>query len=172
MYVNQKELAHILGITDRRVRQLKEQYGLFTNAETVESKKKYKLEDCVPEYIAYKLESEGQSEGSIDRTKEQAEHERVKKKISELKLKKLRNELHYAEDVQEFLTDMLSNFKNSMLVLAQRCAPLVVGEDDTKKVLGIIEKEVYSTLEQLSEYDPEAIERGHINDDEDEDEDD
>ena len=59
MDVNQKELAAILGISDRRVRQLKNEFGLFSR-NTVDGKKtkNYCLEKCVPEYINYKLEAE------------------------------------------------------------------------------------------------------------------
>ena len=51
MEVNQKELAKIIGVTDRRVRQLKDQYGLFENGRIEGKKKNYILEICVPEYI-------------------------------------------------------------------------------------------------------------------------
>lgn len=40
MDVNQKELAAILGITDRRVRQLKNEFGLFSKGLSSEKKQK------------------------------------------------------------------------------------------------------------------------------------
>lgn len=160
MEVNQKELAKILGITDRRIRQLKEQFGLFENGMTEGAKsKKYILERCVPEYIQYKLDAEMPSGSSIVREKEQAEHEQIKKKISILKLRKLRRELHQAEDVEEFLTDMLMNFKNRVLSIPQKVAPLVLAEDDINAVINILEKEVFQALDELSEYDPLKIDK-------------
>lgn len=159
MDVNQKELAAILGITDRRVRQLKSEFGLFSgNAAEGKGIKKYRLEKCVPEYINYKLEAEVQ-QGAFDKEKEQAEHERIKKKISILKLRKLKRELHEADDVEEFLTNMLVDFKNRLLSLPSKVAPLVVSEDDVNAILDVLEKEIFETLEGLSEYDPLKIDK-------------
>lgn len=159
MDVNQKELAAILGITDRRVRQLKNEFGLFSKGLSSEKKQKnYVLEKCVPEYINYKLEAEVQQTG-YNKEKEQAEHEQIKKKISILKLRKLKRELHEADDVEEFLTDMLVNFKNRLLSVPQKVAPLIVSEDDVNVILDILEREIFQTLEELSEYDPLKIDK-------------
>ena len=156
MDVNQKELAAILGITDRRVRQLKNEFGLFSKGLSSEKKQKnYVLEKCVPEYINYKLEAEVQQGTGYNKEKEQAEHEQIKKKISILKLRKLKRELH----VEEFLTDMLVNFKNRLLSVPQKVAPLIVSEDDVNVILDILEREIFQTLEELSEYDPLKIDK-------------
>ena len=160
MDVNQKELAAILGITDRRVRQLKNEFGLFSKGLSSEKKQKnYVLENCVPEYINYKLEAEAQQGTGYNKEKEQAEHEQIKKKISILKLRKLKRELHEADDVEEFLTDMLVNFKNRLLSVPQKVAPLIVSEDDVNVILDILEREIFQTLEELSEYDPLKIDK-------------
>lgn len=159
MEVNQKELGSILGITDRRVRQLQEQFGLFDKGIVEgEKSKRYRLEYCVQEYIKYKLEAEVTGGANVDREKEQAEHERIKKQISILKLRKLRRELHEADDVADFLTEMLINFRASLLSLPQKIGPLIIGED-INTVEEILKKEVYSALEELSEYDPMKIEK-------------
>ena len=160
MDVNQKELAAILGITDRRVRQLKNEFGLFSKGLSSEKKQKnYILEKCVPEYINYKLEAEVQQGTGYNKEKEQAEHEQIKKKISILKLRKLKRQLHEADDVEEFLTDMLVNFKNRLLSVPQKVAPLIVSEDDVNVILDILEREIFQTLEELSEYDPLKIDK-------------
>lgn len=160
MDVNQKELAAILGITDRRIRQLKNEFGLFErNTSEGKKNKNYCLEKCVPEYINYKLEAEAQQGTTYNKEKEQAEHEQIKKKISILKLRKLRRELHEADDVEEFLTEMLMNFKNRLLSIPQKVAPLVVSEDDVNVVLDIMEKEIFEALDELSEYDPMKIDK-------------
>lgn len=160
MDVNQKELAAILGVTDRRIRQLKQEFGLFEKGMSAgKAKKNYCLEKCVPEYINYKLETEVPQGTNYNREKEQAEHEQIKKKISILKLRKLRRELHEAQDVEEFLTEMLVNFKNKLLNLPQKTAPLITGEDDINVVTELLEKEVLSALDELAEYDPYKIDK-------------
>ncbi len=160
MDVNQKELAAILGVTDRRIRQLRDEYGLFEKGRTEGKKtKNYCLEKCVPEYINYRLEAEAQQGTTVVKEKEQAEHEQIKKKISVLKLRKLRKELHEADDVEEFLTDMLMNFKNRILAVPQKVAPLIVSEDDVNEIIDVLEKEMFGTLDELAEYDPLKIDK-------------
>ncbi|NFG24832.1 UNVERIFIED_ORG: DNA-packaging protein [Clostridium botulinum] len=155
MNVNQKELANILGITSRRVRQLREE-GFFSFAE---NGKKYSLEKCVQEYIEYKVKAETNTGTSIDREKEQAEHEQIKKNISKLKLRKLKKELHEASDVELFLSEMLINFRNRLLSIPSKVAVQILGEEDINRIIEILQKEMYETLEELSEYNPDKINR-------------
>ncbi|KAI3350778.1 hypothetical protein [Clostridium botulinum] len=155
MNVNQKELANILGITSRRVRQLREE-GFFSFAE---NGKKYSLEKCVQEYIEYKVKAETNTGTSIDREKEQAEHEQIKKNISKLKLRKLKKELHEASDVELFLSEMLINFRNRVLSIPSKIAVQILGEEDINRIIEILQKEMYETLEELSEYNPDKINR-------------
>lgn len=155
MNVNQKELATILGITSRRVRQLREE-GFFSFAE---NGKKYSLEKCVQEYIEYKVKAETNSGTSIDVEREKAEHEQIKKNISKLKLRKLKKELHEASDVELFLSDMLINFRNRLLSIPSKVAVQILGEEDVNRIIEILQKEMYETLDELSEYNPDEINR-------------
>ncbi len=151
--VNQKELAQCLGISSRRVRQLREE-GLFKiHQET----KGYNLEKCIQEYIDYKVNAETGRRASISKEEVQAEHEEVKKQISLLKLRKLRRELHEASDVEAFLTDMLIRFKNHLLEVPAKLAMQISGETDVNSMIQVIKKEMLSVLEELSNYDPEEI---------------
>lgn len=155
LLVNQKQLAKILGISDRRIRQLKEE-GMFCQEE---GEKRYTLEKCVQEYIEYKEKAEMGKGGSRSKEEVQAEHEEIKKQISILKLRKLRRELHEAADVEMFLSDMLIRFKNRLLNVPEKLAISIAGETDINEVILIIEKEMFSVLEELSEYDPDAIDK-------------
>lgn len=156
MVVNQKELAQCLGITSRRVRALREE-GLFQSEENVRG---YRLENCVQEYIEYKVNAELGRSASISKEKVQAEHEEVKKQISILKLRRLRRELHEAADVEYYLSDMLLRFKNRLLALPSKIAMEVSGLTDTNQMIQIIQKDLLDTMEELSEYDPEEIDQG------------
>ncbi|WP_459482099.1 hypothetical protein [Clostridium saccharoperbutylacetonicum] len=158
MNVNQKQLANILGITDRRVRQLREE-GFFSFAE---SGKKYNLEKCVQEYIEYKIKTETNKGTSIDVEKERAEHEQIKKNISGLKLRKLKKELHEASDVELFLNEMLINFRNRLISIPAKVAVQVLGESDINRIISLLQKEMTETLEELSEYDPDKVNREKI----------
>lgn len=155
MVVNQKELAQCLGITSRRVRALREE-GLFQSEENVRG---YRLENCVQEYIEYKVNAELGRSALISKEKVQAEHEEVKRQISLLKLRKLRRELHEAADVEYYLTDMLLRFKNRLLALPSKMAMEVAGVNDINQIMQTIQKNLYDALEELSEYDPDEIDQ-------------
>ena len=163
MDATQKQLAEILNISTRQVRELTNVHGLFER-EVIDGKKqkKYRLEKCVPEYIAFKAKGEARGGATYNKEREQAEHEQIKKKISILKLRRLRRELHEAGDVEEYLTNMLMSFKSRLLSIPQKVAPLIVGEDDINRISEILEKEIFETLEELSEYDPEKIDKNSI----------
>lgn len=172
MDVNQKQLADILGLTDRRIRQLKNDYGLFEKGMTSgKSRKNYCLEKCIPEYIEFKVNSEMNRGTDLVKERQQAEHEEIKKKISMLKLKRMKRELHAADDVELFLTNMLVDFKNRLLSMPQKVAQLVIGETDINVIVETMEKEVFQALNELSEYDPEKIDNEKLYDDDDDEED-
>lgn len=168
MIVNQKQLAECLGISSRRVRQLREE-GLF---KLTQEGKGYSLEKSIQEYIEYKVNAETGRRASISKEEVQAEHEEVKKQISLLKLRRLRRELHEASDVEAFLTDMLLRFKNRLLSVPSRLAMQIAGESDINEIIQIIKKELGVVLEELSEYDPDEIDGGSAGEDYDPEEDD
>lgn len=168
--VNQKTLAAALGISSRQVRNLREQ-GMF---EFVSGTKKYDLTKCVSEYIEFKVKAEIGSGTSIVKEKEQAEHERLKKEITKIKLRKLRKEVHEAADVEAFLNGMLLNFRARLLSVPGKVAPQILGLSDINAIIKILDDEMIQTLEELSEYDPDIVngENGtDIIDDEDDNED-
>lgn len=144
-----------MGVSSRRVRQLREE-GLFKlNEET----RGYNLEKSIQEYIDYKVNAEMGRSASISKEKVQAEHEEIKKQISLLRLRKLRRELHEAADVEYYLSDMLVRFKNRLLALPSKIAMEVSGEKDINKIIQIIKKDLLDTIEELSEYNPDEIDR-------------
>ena len=71
MIVNQKQLAECLGISSRRVRQLREE-GLF---KLTQEGKGYNLEKSIQEYIEYKVNAETGRRASISKEEVQAEYD-------------------------------------------------------------------------------------------------
>lgn len=151
--VNQKTLAAALGLSSRQVRNLREQ-GMF---EFVPGTKKYDLTKCVSEYIEFKVKAEVGSGTSIVKEREQAEHERLKKEITKIKLRKLRKEVHEAADVEMFLNDMLLNFRARLLAVPGKIAPQILGETDINTIIKLLTDEMFQTLDELSEYEPDAV---------------
>lgn len=151
--VNQKTLAAALGISARQVRNLREQ-GMFA---FMNGTKKYDLTTCVSEYIEFKVKAETGSGTSINKEKEQAEHERLKKEITKIKLRKLRKEVHEAADVEEFLNNMLLGFRARLLSVPGKVAPQILNESDINRIIKLLTDEFLEVLDELSEYDPDAI---------------
>lgn len=151
--VNQKTLAAALGISSRQVRNLREQ-GMF---EFTPGTKKYDLTKCVSEYIEFKVKAETGRGTSLNKEKEQAEHEHLKKEITKIKLRKLRKEVHEAVDVEEFLNNMLLNFRSHLLAVPGKIAPQILNESDINVIINQLTKEMLEVLDELAEYDPDAI---------------
>lgn len=167
MEVNQKQLSQCLGISTRRIRQLREE-GVFQKKDGKATG--YNLERCVQEYIDYKVNAEMGRSAYISKEEVLAQHEEVKKQISLLRLRKMRRELHEAADVEGFLSDMLLKFRNRMLAVSPRVAMKAVGETDLSRLTEVIQKEMLATLEELSEYDPDEIDGVVVQDYEDDEE--
>lgn len=153
MELTQKQLAEIIGITARQVRNLKEQ-GLF---ELTEGTKKYNAAKCVQEYLAFKIKAETGKGTTVVKEKEQAEHEKLKKEITKIKLRKLRAEVHEAVDVERYWSDMLQHFRNYMLSIPSKIAPKILNEPDINKILHITTEEILAALDTLAEYNPDDI---------------
>lgn len=154
MIVNQKQLANVLGISSRQVRNLQHDFDFFTKQENGRG---YDLGKCVQEYIEYKVKAEMPRGTSVDIEKEKAEHERIKKTMSQLKLRKMRKELHEAGDIELFLGEMLYNFKNKLLATPSKIATLIVGEKDVNQIINILTKEMNDLLDELSDFNPDEF---------------
>jgi len=175
MDVTLKELSAILGIGERQIGRLRAEQGILQPVAVGGgrgNKKLYRLEQCVPEYINFKIAGVTENGGGLVREREQAEHERIKKKISEIKLRRLKREMHEAKDVEVFLTDMLVAFRARLIIIPQKLAPLVIAETDVNHVRDMLESEIFEAIEELAEYDPLKIDKADsFSDDSDEDDD-
>lgn len=138
------ELARLLGITDRRVRQLADEEIL-----TREPEGDYLLPAVIAEYYAYKYKTDE----SVDLMKEKALHEKTKRELAELELAKRRNEVHDAEDVQIVMVDMLTKLRSQLLGLPTKMAKLLA-ERDASYIDAALTQEIEERLKELSDYSP------------------
>ncbi|MBR3996412.1 MAG: hypothetical protein IKI97_14190 [Clostridia bacterium] len=155
--VNSATLEKIIGVSDRRIRQLAEENIIIRAA-----KGRYKLMDSISNYILtlkVAIES-GNSEspdGEIDLEEEKAIHERVKRHISELKLQTMKGDLHKSEDVERVMTDMLVSIKTKLLSMPTKLAPILVSRNDIDFVRNTINREVLDALNELKDYNPKEF---------------
>lgn len=152
--VNSASLEKIIGVSDSRIRQLARENIIIRAA-----KGRYKLLESIKNYILtlkMKMEADNSelSDGEIDLEEEKAIHERVKRRISELKLQTMKGELHKSEDVERVMTDMLVSVKAKLLSMPTKLAPILVSRNDIDFVRSVINREVLETLNELKEYNP------------------
>jgi len=151
--VNSATLEKIIGVSDRRIRQLAEENTIVRAA-----KGRYKLMDSIINYIlTLKVQMEAGNvdlDGEIDLEEEKAIHERVKRHISELKLQVMKGDLHKSKDVECVMTDMLISVKTKLLSMPTKLAPLLVARNDVDYIRTAINKEVFEALNELKDYNP------------------
>ena len=145
-----KELARILGITVRRVNQLADEGEVFQR----EVSGNFDCVECVAAYYNNKFTDEDYKE---QYNKERALHEKAKREKAEIELSEMKAEVHKAEDIEFFMTDMLTTFRNRMLSIPSKLAPQLTGVNNTNLISSMLRSEIMQALEELSEYDPEEI---------------
>lgn len=150
--VNSATLEKILQVSDRRIRQLAEE-----NIIVRVSKGRYRLMESISNYIlTLKVSMEAGNSQSVDGElnldEEKAIHERVKRHISELKLKTMQGELHKSEDVERVMTDMLVSIKSKLLSMPSKLSPMLVSRTDIDFIKRTINSEVLEVLNELKDY--------------------
>ncbi|BBF41992.1 hypothetical protein lbkm_0674 [Lachnospiraceae bacterium KM106-2] len=151
--VSAKVLSKMIGVTERRIRQLAEE-GILVKA----SQGRYKLNDSIHGYIlTLKIANESKSfsndlDDELDLDKEKALHERVKRHMAELKYALMKGDVHKSEDVEDVMNNMLSNFKSRCLSLPSKLTPLLLDRSDKAYVLKLLTDNIMQLLNELSEY--------------------
>jgi phage terminase Nu1 subunit (DNA packaging protein) len=152
--VSAQVLGQIIGVTDRRIRQLAEENILVRI-----SKGRYNLHESIKNYIltlkvAMETGNNDNPDGELDLDEEKALHERVKRHIAELKLQVMKGELHKSTDVERVMTDMLVAVRTKLLALPSKLAPILVSRNDIGFIKDTVSKEILEVLNELCDYNP------------------
>lgn len=145
-------LSKIIGVSDRRIRQLADE-GILTKA----SSGRYNLQESLHSYIlnlrvANDATKNPDLEDKLDYALEKAMHERVKRHMSELQYALMKGNVHKSEDVEAVMTNMLTNFKTKIMNLPSKLTPLLVDRKDKKYILDLLTDEFHEALNELSDY--------------------
>lgn len=159
--VSASELACVLGITGRNIRQLVEDGQL----EKVDGR--FILSDSVQRYVSFK------SKGEKD-PKEQLEEQRLDKarrtaevtlraskaQIAKMEADELRGKMHRSEDVAAMTEDLIYTIRGSLMALPGRLAVDVAAAATPAEAAEIVRKEVHILMRELAnyQYDPEKYE--------------
>lgn len=147
-------LAKLLEITPRRVNQL-----INENVIAKEAEGDFILPKAISSYYTYKL-----ADKEVDYNNEKAKHERAKRQLAEMEVRKRKNELHEAADVEAVLSEMLVNLRTQLLGIPSKMAMQIAGKT-ADEIEEILTKEIEFILLDIKDYTPtmfeqEADERG------------
>lgn len=159
--VNSVTLGDRWGITDRRVRQLKDE-GVIEEV----ARGKYNFFECNKRYITFLRQAAetgcDKKQAKLDKDEQQAMHEKVKREKSELQLKIMKGELHKSEDVEMVMTDMIANAKSKLLGIPSKAAPMVMGYKEIPKVQAVLQRLIEESLIDLSDYTTELFKNDDV----------
>lgn len=155
--VSSTVLSDLFGLTTRRVRQLSDE-GVITKT----SRGRYNLQDSIRNYIVYlkttqDLKAPQENDDELDGDKEQALLTRKKREKLELEIAAMQGKMHYSQDVERVMNDMLANFRAKILALPTKVAPRLENEDDVSEIESLLQEEMFEVLQELSEYNPSSF---------------
>lgn len=154
--VNSKVLESLFGLKDRTIRDLADK-GIIKR----DSHGKYLLWNSAKSYItALKVANASKSNARIDDSEEnlnldieKAQHEHIKRQITEIKLQLIKGQVHKADDVEAVMTDMFEKFRSKMTALPTKLGKKLEGKSRTE-IQRILKKEIDNALVELANYNP------------------
>lgn len=152
--VPSKTLEALFGVKDRTIRDLADK-GIVAR----DSHGKYLFWNSAKGYItALKIANAGKTpqkpvdgEEILDWEEEKAQHEKIKRQITEIKLQLIKGQVHKAEDVEAVMTDMFTKFRSKMTALPSKLAKKLEGKQRAE-IQRILKEEIDNTLVELSNY--------------------
>ncbi|MFI4962630.1 MAG: hypothetical protein ACHP6H_02090 [Legionellales bacterium] len=147
-YVTTRTLAKLLGLTDRRIRQL-----VDLNVISREHNGEYKIATVIPAYIEY-LRQQTLAGNTVEYKLEHALLTQVKRQKEELQLKELQGELIRKADVEIDAFNFGRQIRDSILNVIPRITSLVAAETNPTIVQNILTTEVTKALETISTDEP------------------
>lgn len=148
--VSTTELACVLGITGRRIRQLAEDGQLQKIGNG-----RFRLADSVQAYI--RLSAAGpldEEEKKMEKTRRLAEvqFKASKASIEKAKAAELSGSMHRAEDVAAMTEDLVYTIRSALMALPGRLAVDVAAVETPAEASEVIRKEVNKIMRELSQY--------------------
>ncbi len=142
-----KIVASFLDISERRVRQLREEKIIHEVKPGL-----YDLKDSVNKYINY-LRKGNPNDENINYNTERALLARAKRKNEEYELKIKKKDLHKTEDIEVVMINMLANFKTRMMAIPAKLSPSLSKKSDKTEIFKILKESIDEALNELSSFE-------------------
>lgn len=140
-----KAVARFLDITERRVRQLRDEKVIEEYRPGL-----YDLMETNRRYINYLRQRNPESEERIDYQAERAKLVRAKRKNEEFDLQVKENQLHSSEDIEQVMTNMLINFKTRLMAIPSKLSPILCKKTDKADIFTILKQSIDEALNELA----------------------
>lgn len=164
-YIKTRDLAKVLGVSDRRIQDMTKQEILHKADAEIGKKGVYKMPDVLREYRASLSESarghkvRNESEENLEKAKlaAEVEYKKAKAKKAQTELKEYEGTYHRADDVEKLVTELVFSIRNALMSMPGRLSVACEGKMAAEISL-VIRTEVYDILNRLAEhkYDPES----------------
>lgn len=144
---NTRAVARFLDITERRVRQLRdekviEEYHIGL----------YDLIETNHKYINYLRKHNPESKEHIDYQTERAKLVQAKRKNEEFDLLLKENQLHSSEDIEQIMTNMLINFRTRLMSIPSKLSPILCKKTNRVDIFIILKQSIDEALNELSDF--------------------
>lgn len=138
-----KAVAEWLALTERRVRQLRDEGVIQEKAPGL-----YDMRATATRYILYLRKGSGKT----DLNDERAMLTRAKREAADLENKVRRGELHSAEDIEKGIKTMCLNIRSRFLTLPAKLAPTLATMENQAQVFDELKKAIDEALEELRNF--------------------
>ncbi|WP_297429292.1 hypothetical protein [Clostridium sp.] len=152
--VSSTVLADLFGLTTRRIRMLADE-GIIKKT----SRGRYNLQENIKSYIVYlktnqDLKEKIVDDDELDPDKERALLTRRQREKLDLEIAAMRGQMHFSNDVERVMNDMLANFRAKIIALPTKIAPILIARNDISEIQEMLQREFFEVLHELSCYDP------------------
>ncbi len=146
-----KSVAEWLGLTERRVRQLRDEGVIQEKAPGL-----YDMRPTVTRYILFIRKGNSKT----DLNDERAMLTKAKREAADMENKVRRGELHSADDIERGIKTLCLNIRSRFLTLPAKLAPTLAAMDgDQARMFDELKKAIDEALEELSNYKIALAER-------------
>ena len=145
MLYTSKAVAEWLSITERRVRELRDEGVLPEVRPGV-----FNMKRCVRRYLKYKI---GDKDDQVRLIAARAEREETRGEIEKMRMEEAKGDLHRTEDGERGLRTIVANFKNRMEKIPTKYEKTMAQLTDPAEAHDILQKAIQEALVELSDPD-------------------
>lgn len=149
VYLTQKELAELVGRTDRQIRNIN---GTMEPDEKLLVKTENgKYDACAFVQRWCDMQVKKMADGMDDLDAVKARHEIVKTEKTQLEVARMRGELLDFRDVRKAWGDIANSVMNALLNIPGQVAPVIRGMESVEMISGILDGEIRRALENIAD---------------------